>query len=243
MKAFADAVNNPSEGSLYTLGGQTFENENVVLDTGIDLNNEEWTPIGQTGYGQFKGTFDGQGHTIKNLNSTRTLELNNDDNEASGLFGWLNNKAHIRNVVLQGLNISGNEYAGGIAGYSEVNGTSASIENCVIKNSVISGVKHVGGVIGVINELTTISNNTVENCTIKNVSDPKVGHTCGGLIGWNYNSNNIITNNKVIGTTIEYKNESKGSLTTKIGELFGCISWELPVDANNVTNGNTIISQ
>lgn len=69
--------------------GKTFKGETVLLGDDIDLNNEPWTPIGQTGSTEFKGVFDGQGYTIKNLYIDSTAETG--AHYSSGLFGWLEN--------------------------------------------------------------------------------------------------------------------------------------------------------
>ena len=58
-------------------GGKSFSGKTVVLDEDIDLNNKEWTPVGQTGATQFSGTFDGQNHIICNLSITNNDEGGN----------------------------------------------------------------------------------------------------------------------------------------------------------------------
>ena len=63
LKLFRDIVNGA--------GGQT-QNRGAyaVLTADIDLNNEPWTPIGPDRDSAYTGTFDGQGHTVKNLSVT-----------------------------------------------------------------------------------------------------------------------------------------------------------------------------
>lgn len=51
--------------------GNTFENKIIYLDCDLDLGDYPWTPITNRNVDDgyfFKGTFDGQGHTIYNLN-------------------------------------------------------------------------------------------------------------------------------------------------------------------------------
>ena len=61
LKRFRDIVNG-SNGQTQNRGAY------AVLTANIDLNNEPWTPIGPSESGSYTGTFDGKGHTIKNLN-------------------------------------------------------------------------------------------------------------------------------------------------------------------------------
>ena len=112
---------------------------NITLDTDIDLTGKDWTPIG-TGYSnKYTGTFDGGGHTITGLTFTT-------NDEYAGLFGWLNKAGTVKNVVMEGVQITSNQIyggsIGGVAGYSW-----GTIENCSVSGSV-SGTVYVGGVVG-----------------------------------------------------------------------------------------------
>lgn len=118
-------------------GGKT--DINITLDTDIDLTGKDWTPIG-TGYdNSYKGTFDGGGHTITGLTFTT-------NDKYAGLFGWLNKAGTVKNVVMEGVQITSNQIyggsIGGVAGYSW-----GTIENCSVSGSV-SGTVYVGGVVG-----------------------------------------------------------------------------------------------
>ena len=118
-------------------GGKT--DINITLDTDIDLTGKDWTPIGTDYDNSYKGTFDGGGHTITGLTFTT-----NDKN--AGLFGWLNKAGTVKNVVMEGVQITSNQIyggsIGGVAGYSW-----GTIENCSVSGSV-SGTVYVGGVVG-----------------------------------------------------------------------------------------------
>ena len=117
-------------------GGKT--DINITLDKNIDLTGKDWTPIGTSN--PYSGTFDGGGHTITGLTFTTN------DQEA-GLFGWLGKAGTVKNVVMEGVQITSNQiYAGsigGVVGYSW-----GTIENCSVSGSV-SGTVYVGGVVGV----------------------------------------------------------------------------------------------
>ena len=119
-------------------GGKT--DINITLDTDIDLTGKDWTPIGTDYDNSYKGTFDGGGHTITGLTFTT-------NDEYAGLFGYLNRAGTVKNVVMEGVQITSNQiYGGSIGG---VAGSSyGTIENCSVSGS-ISGTVYVGGVVGV----------------------------------------------------------------------------------------------
>ena len=115
-------------------GGKT--DINITLDTDIDLTGKDWMPIGTSN--PYTGTFDGGGHTIKGLTVTT-------NDEYAGLFGWLGDAGTVKNVVMEGVQITKNHssgFAGGVAGFSW-----GTIENCSVSGSV-SGTVYVGGVVG-----------------------------------------------------------------------------------------------
>ena len=118
-------------------GGKT--DINITLDTDIDLTGKDWTPIGTDYDNSYKGTFDGGGHTITGLTFTT-------NDEYAGLFGWLNRAGTVKNVVMEGVQITSNQIyggsIGGVVGYSW-----GTIENCSVSGSV-SGTNCVGGVVG-----------------------------------------------------------------------------------------------
>ena len=119
-------------------GGKT--DINITLDTDIDLTGKDWTPIGTDYDNSYKGTFDGGGHTITGLTFTT-------NDEYAGLFGYLNRAGTVKNVVMEGVQITSNQIyggsIGGVVGYSW-----GTIENCSVSGSV-SGTVYVGGVVGV----------------------------------------------------------------------------------------------
>ena len=118
-------------------GGKT--DINITLDKNIDLTGKEWTPIGTSFSNSYTGTFDGGGHTITGLTVTT-------NDEYAGLFGCLGEAGTVKNVVMEGVQITNNHsssFAGGVAGFSW-----GTIENCSVSGSV-SGTVYVGGVVGV----------------------------------------------------------------------------------------------
>ena len=113
---------------------------NITLNTDIDLTGKDWTPIGTDYDNSYKGTFDGGGHTITGLTFTT-------NDEYAGLFGWLNRAGTVKNVVMEGVQITSNQIYGGSIG-GVVGSGWGTIENCSVSGSV-SGTVYVGGVVGV----------------------------------------------------------------------------------------------
>ena len=118
-------------------GGKT--DINITLDKNIDLTGKDWTPIGTDYDNSYKGTFDGGGHTITGLTFTT-------NDEYAGLFGWLNRAGTVKNVVMEGVQITSHQIYGGSIG-GVVGSGWGTIENCSVSGSV-SGTVYVGGVVG-----------------------------------------------------------------------------------------------
>ena len=119
---------------------QKDESINCILTADIDLTGKDWSPIGTNFYNSYTGTFDGGGHTIKGLTVTT-------NDQYVGLFGRLGKAGTVKNVVMEGVQITSNHslgYAGGVAGFS----WGGTIENCSVSGSV-SGTVSVGGVVGI----------------------------------------------------------------------------------------------
>ncbi len=132
LKDFASEVN----------GGKSFAGETIVLQSDIDLDEENWTPIGSEEH-PFAGTFDGGGHKINNL----TI-----DSEAKniGLFGY--STGTIKNIGIETgtINVNGIANTGAICGHSigliEGCYNKANIE-CVSEGEM--GYSYTGGIVGV----------------------------------------------------------------------------------------------
>ena len=111
---------------------------NITLTADIDLSGIDWTPIGIDYNHQYTGTFNGGGHTITGLTVTGSYKY-------AGLFGDIDENGTVKNVVLEGVQITSDNssgYAGGVAGDSW-----GTIENCSVSGSV-SGTTFAGGVVG-----------------------------------------------------------------------------------------------
>ena len=145
-------------------GGKT--DINITLDKNIDLTGKDWTPIGTNYDNSYKGTFDGGGHTITGLTVTT-------NDQFVGLFGYLNRAGMVKNVVMEGIQITSNHMfgcTGGVVGYSW-----GTIENCSVSGSVSSN-STAGGVVGA--QLSGSITGCSSSATVKGVT------YAGGIAGY-----------------------------------------------------------
>ena len=181
-------------GTQVNVKNNSFSGKTVKLLNDITLD-KAWEPVGQTGATQFRGIFDGQDKTITGL--TINAPESYSEYYSTGLFGWVETGAVIKNVKLDGAIINGYHYVGAIAGYMS---GSAKIQDCEVINSTIvadptkrdtsngfNGDK-IGGIVGMIYGGNTVSGNTVSATTIKGYRH------IGGIIGYSYGT---ATNNTV----------------------------------------------
>ena len=108
----------------------------AVLTADISMPiNTNWTPIGSNDFG---GVFDGQNHTISNLNFSDSSANN------VGLFGQLlDGSGAVYNVGLLNVDLLGSNNVGGVTGVLG----DATIENCYVTGR-ISGENKLGGLVG-----------------------------------------------------------------------------------------------
>lgn len=164
LKVFRNIVNG--------IDGQT-QNTSACgkLTANIDLENEEWTPIGKNDTSPYEGIFKGEHYTIKGLKVT--------SGEYAGLFGYIRG-ATIADVTLTGGSISTTgKYAGGIVAYAQ----SGTITGCGNENPVTGGsATCVGGIVGAIRGSIRIDS-SYNTGTIAGTSDNNLISCVGGLIG------------------------------------------------------------
>ena len=204
LKQFRDNVN---DGKLY-------KNEVINLTANIDMENENWTPIGyklDDNSKRFSGTFDGNGNTIKNLH----IEWTNGD-DAVGLFGGI--QGTVKNLIVDGAFV---KKTGDISTGDHANGTAVvvgtlydylksnnCIQNVTVRNATVEGCKFVGAVVGYASGSITSCN--VENIILKAApikrSDGQYygGDKVGGIVGYI---------NPVDGITISKCSVSKAEIT------------------------------
>lgn len=177
LKWFRDKVNNAKNAA------NNIEDTKICaeLTKDIDLSGEAWTPIGiggafYAGTPPYSGTFDGKGHTIKNLSIDSSAHY-------VGLFGYVYSGT-IRNLTVSG-SVKGSEHTGGIAGAA--NG--GTFENCANQCAVQGGT--TGGIIGFATEEGTL---IVRDCYNVGSITTTTGNSVGGIIGQCINTSGTIRN-------------------------------------------------
>ena len=189
--------------------GNNSSNVTFVMGADIDLGGEEWTPIGNISTNSFKGTFDGNGHVIKNL----TARTDDEFDASIGLFGNVSN-GNILNIGLVDVNVQGVWCVGALAASS----SNTNISNCYSKGNIY-GDLNTGGLIG------SLTNGTITDCysmgTVQGKRDEDMFFygDIGGIVG---SASGDITNSffsgKVIGNS--YVGGIAGSCTKSITNCY-----------------------
>ena len=198
LAGFANIVNGTAPSTMARSGylpADSFEGKIVKLADNIDLNNLEWTPIGNPST-VFKGTFDGGNFTIYNLNVNVA--------KRAGLFGYVIGK--LNNVKINGASIRGTDYAGALLGQGY-----AYIDNCHVVNADVvvtpewvekdnqyDGGAKAGGLVGQLCEgRMTLTNSSAAKVNVRGYRD------VGGLLGMAHRGNTV-SSNAVEAVTVSY---------------------------------------
>jgi uncharacterized repeat protein (TIGR01451 family) len=179
---------------------------------------EGFSPIGNTDT-QFTGTYNGTGHTVRNLFINRPGEAK------IGLFGFAI-MSTIENIRLEDVNITGNEDVGGLLGR---NGFKRGPET-VVKNSYTTGEvsgngNAVGGLLGL--NYSIVSNNYSTASVEGNLGvGGLLGINDGGNVNNNYSTGEV-SGSRLVGGLIGYnigevnKSYSTASVAGDGGGLIG----------------------
>ena len=164
--------------SIVNSGVSDFVGKHFSLICDLDLSGRNWIPIGTTDR-PFRGNFNGNNHTISNLN------VNNPSGDYNGLFGWVEGYIdgpnywfsgcdYIKNFVVKNANVRGRNYTGGVAG--RVHGQ-LDFENVILDGATVQGASFTSGFIGsaegdydAIGTLEGYSELHVHNCLFVNGS-------------------------------------------------------------------------
>ena len=249
LAGFAAIVNGTATNDMMrssTMIHDDFAGQIVKLGGNVDLAGKPWTPIGRIGTSStdftysFKGTFDGQNHTIHNL-----------DVKAygwAGVFG-LAHGAEIKNLKVNGAAIVANRLAGAIVGQLY-----GSIDNChvskaqimVTPNAVDGGYDNgdkVGGIVGWLGDNN--EHRTLTNCSATDV-ELSAYRDVGGIAGY-VSWSTKIANNKADGIEIAVDQVSHfyGEKDPNAGAIWGrnsvSNSGEGVIDENNTKGENISI--
>ncbi|MCH5157519.1 MAG: collagen-like protein [Clostridiales bacterium] len=203
FQQYYDAI--PSNSGEKGMAGKT-----IYLEKEIDLNDINWEPIALAAPGQtaFKGTFDGQGNKILNLNIDKSSA-----DKFVGFFALVDNNAVITNVIFENATVKGGgQMTGVVAGRFGSSGR-PTMSNVTLQGTIqVSGSKFIGAVVGHLSG--TMSNITVNaddgsyvsglqiggiagatgigagaSCTNVNIKIDITGRYVGGLVGWEQGGN------------------------------------------------------
>jgi uncharacterized repeat protein (TIGR02543 family) len=141
-------------------GGNQYFDQFFKLGNDIDMNDVAFDGIGS--YSFFSGTFNGDGKTVSNV------IVNKRNQENVGFFGFVFNGS-VKNLILDGVSITGYWYVGALVGY----GNYCSIENCLVMNSNVTNYSdsyNIGVICGYYRYPgdATLSGNHYLNCTLTN---------------------------------------------------------------------------
>ena len=222
----------------------TYAGKTVKLTANIDLAGKKWVPVGNlAAYPSitFSGTFDGQGHTISNMNA-----VDNTVNHAvAGFFGSTAG-ATIQNVTFKDAVVKSTHYAGVVVAYEGANSSLTNVKNVVVDGAAITSSAElingawdngdkVGGIVGY---ATSIA---VDYCDVKNstITGYRDLGGIGGCLDGTYHSS--VTNCSVENVTITIDNTHNYNNYTSIaqhnvGDFVGRNINTATVTGNTATN-------
>ncbi|MDD4250821.1 MAG: hypothetical protein PHX27_01360 [Candidatus ainarchaeum sp.] len=214
-----------------------------------------WEPIGTTTSNPFKGMFNGNNKTIKNI------FINKSDLNPTGFFGVVIPPTIIENIHFQNVNINGGEYTGGLIGsmYAEFyDWTGKSLVNNVSLTGTIKGSTCIGGLIG--SSSGDINNSYAEvtisgrgnykgglvgaflspgsiNNSFAKINLMSLGSRSGGLVG---SSSGTINNSYAIGKVTKISNSGGLIGWLYYGETYNSYAAIEFIDADKTNNGGLI---
>ncbi len=202
-------------------GENSYAGYTLTLMNDIDLNNQEWEPIGYWNGNNshpFKGAFNGNGYTVSNLKIY--------EGQYVGLFGYCVDTGDMQNVTIENVNIR-NAYvnAGALAGCVSTS-IGGSISNVTVKGDVyIDGYSYVGAIEG-----GQMSYTDIIDCTV-DVNEGSIVSArwtyVGGIVG-HRGEGNTVTDNCTVKNLIV---QTTADAWAYIGGVAGLVSY-----GNSVTN-------
>ena len=192
FKAFRDSVN----------AGESYSKKYIKLTSNIDLNNEEWTPIGKE-KSEFMGVFDGGGFTVSNLKVTKGINASA-SNANVGLFGYTSG-GELKDLNLHNAHVTGGLDVGAFVGTPHT----SKMTNLKLTGDVqVSGHAYVGGMFGK-NAYANLTNLAidVEDGSFVQADSEAYRTYVGGLIGFmgegHITVSNVASNIDVKGSTLD----------------------------------------
>jgi len=215
-------------------GANSFNGYIVKLMNDIDLNNENWVPIGYKTASPFMGDFNGNEKTISNL-------YINANYENCALIGCLT-AGNVQNLIVNGASITNTNTSGTTAVL--VANNCGITQNCTISGDkiIVTGHGSTGTLAGVLPGPKNMStqDSRVLDCTINSNVIITAQKSSGGIVGNTYSG---IVSGVTVNGNIEVVNGSytEGFIGGYIGGLVGYIGGGTSV-TNNTINGNIYVS-
>ena len=211
MAWFANKVNE-SKGSVL----------NAELTADIDLADYDWTPVGGNARATaYKGTFNGNGHTISGVYiATNT--------ENQGFFAYVQN-ASITGLTLEGT-VTSKQFVGGIVGYA---GEEVTIDRCVNRASVKAMTAYAGGIVAYLSAYNSVVTNSYNEGTVTTPTN------AGGVVGTNFMAAQVMNVFNVGTIACPTAAASCVGGTTKKTNVTGAYG----IGEYSITDGNIIVTE
>ena len=184
---------------VYNAGGASYAEYAIHIDADIDMAGKTWKPIAAAQANNYRGTFDGHGHTITGLSVQ-------DYGNALGLIGYAGSGVVVKDVHLVGVSFhSTKAYNGALIGRLEniievPEDSYALVTGCTVQGTLSTDDKYAGGLVGAIHNGTAIkvtekdaegndvqvdrwfpANLKVENCAV-NMNLSATGNYAAGIL-------------------------------------------------------------
>ncbi len=180
LKNLRNIINDQRQNSEVTTHTYFQQTANIDMDKASwdSDHNEGWYPIGAQPTNPFRGVYDGNGHTIKNLWSKRP------NSSGIALFGFVEH-AYIKNVKMVNPKMEGNYAVGSLVGASVTAGDKADttfIASCSTTKGYIkggTGSMGNGGLVGVVDMKSVL---LMDSCINEN-TNVSGDYAVGGLLG------------------------------------------------------------
>ena len=173
----------------------TYGNANIKLTADIDYSNYTDQPamIGKPTK-TFKGTFDGQCHTV-------TVAFVNNSVEETGLFRRINGGT-VKNLKVTGTITTNQKLAGGICSGIWQKGTITNCESAVTINDSGTGDATHGGILACVHDANDTDNINVLNCLFSGTLNASGRNGNAGIVGWTDNHSTVKVKNCLVTGTL-----------------------------------------
>ena len=192
------------------------------LENDIDMDGYRFTPIGNRWAAYFAGTFDGNGHTLRNVN------INTGTAGYAALFGKCDTVSVIKNLNVDGANVnSSGYYSAVVAGW-----TLGTITNCHVKNVKVSNTGiAAAGVAGI---ATYMSDCSTEKSVVTGL-----GGFAAGVVG---EIDRAISNCHAISTTVNCGAAADGyPAGGVVAELYHSTAFSTPTTATDLYFAGSVL--